>query len=80
MVISKFIVCRCGNEIEKGRAELGLKTCLSCAKRTNQPKVKGRMVYFHKTGGEIEVMSAQSFSENKKYFHRTGNRSILKQV
>jgi len=80
MQVNRHFMCSCGGVIEGGRAELGLKTCLKCANRVNAPKVKGRMVYFHKTGGQIELMSPESFSENRKYFQRTGNRSILKQV
>jgi hypothetical protein len=46
----------------------------------NKEKYKGRMVYEHKTGGYIEVLSPQYYSSNKKFFTRSGNRSILKQV
>lgn len=70
----------CGGLIEQGRVEMGLPHCLSCAQLINVGRVKGRMIYEHKTGGFIEVMSSTSYSDNKKYFHRKANRSIMKQV
>lgn len=73
-------MCGCGNPVEQARVEYGFKCCASCAHKFGTPKKKGRMVYYHKTGGEIEVMSSQSYNDNKKYFVRKANRSILKQV
>ena len=70
----------CGRLIEQGRVEMGLPHCLSCAKLINVQRVRGRMIYEHKTGGYIELMSANSYTDNKKYFHRKANRSIMKQV
>ena len=78
MKIKKHLVCRCGNIVETERVELGLKNCIECARRLNIQKKKGRMVYFHKTGGQIEVMSAQSYEENKKYFVPQGVYSSVK--
>ena len=63
--------CGCGSPIEKARQMLNLKLCKSCAfSLPDTPSVKGRMVYSHKTGAEIEIMSAESFEANKKYFIR----------
>jgi hypothetical protein len=73
-------MCGCGSPVEQARVEYGFKCCASCAHKFGTPKKKGRMVYYHKTGGEIEVMSSQSYNDNKKYFVRKANRSILKQV
>jgi len=73
-------MCGCGNPIEQARIDLELNCCASCAHQFSTPKKMGRMVYHHKTGGEIEVMSSRSYKENKKYFTRKANRSILKQV
>ena len=70
----------CGGIVEQERAELGLPNCLGCAKRIGAERYKGRMVYEHKTGGYIEVMPKESYEHNKKFFNRTGNRSVLKQV
>ena len=78
MMVDKYIMCKCGGIVEKGRVELGLKNCVACARRLNTQKVKGSMVYFHKTGGQIEVMSAQSYSENEKYFKPQGVYSSVK--
>tara|TARA_B100001564_G_C20436063_1_gene576843 strand:- start:152 stop:406 length:255 start_codon:yes stop_codon:yes gene_type:complete len=77
-MVDRYFMCRCGGIIEAGRVELGLKTCLKCAQRTNAPKVMGRMVYPHKTGGEIEILSAESYHENKKYFKPQGTHSCVK--
>ena len=70
--------CGCGNAVESARAELGLKICKSCAfAGPDVPRPKGRMVYGHKVGGEIEILSASSWQENKKYF-TPNNRSAVK--
>ena len=80
MQINQYVMCGCGNPMPRERYELGFKYCVQCAERINKPKKKGRMVYEHKTGGYIELMSAESYKDNKKYFTRKANRSILKQV
>jgi len=75
------MICGCGSPIEKVRLEFGFKLCKSCAFSLpdhDQPKVKGRMVYSHKTGGEIEIMSTESWDANKKYFIPNGPRSSVK--
>jgi hypothetical protein len=36
------------------------------------------MVYAHKTGATIEVLSAESYEENKKYFIPQGTFSSMK--
>ena len=59
--------CGCGNVIPFERAQLGKKVCVSCAERLGTPKVKGRMVFGHK-----------SFEANKKYFVPNGPRSSVK--
>lgn len=72
--------CGCGNLVEEGRRELGLKCCRSCAfTGPDVPRPKGRQVYGHKTGAEIEIHSADSWNRNKKYFIPNGNgRSCVK--
>ncbi len=43
-------------------------------------KVRGVMTFDHKTGGSIQVMSADSYKRNKKYYvPRRGCRSVMKQ-
>ena len=71
--------CGCGNMVEEARAELNLKTCKACAfSGPDVPRPRGRIVYAHKTGGEIEILSASSWNENKKYFQPNGARSAVK--
>lgn len=71
--------CGCGNLIEIGRLELNLKTCRTCAfTGPDVPKPKGRQVYGHKTGCEIEIHTAESWERNKKYFIPSGARSCVK--
>jgi hypothetical protein len=73
------MICGCGSPIEKVRLEFGFKLCKSCAfSLPEQPRVKGRMVYSDKTGGEIEILSAESWDANKKYFIPNGPRSSVK--
>lgn len=71
--------CNCGELVEQARLELKLYTCRSCAfSGPDIPRPKGRMVYGHKTAGEIEILSAESWNENKKYFQPRGARSCVK--
>jgi hypothetical protein len=72
--------CGCGSIIESARVELGLKICKSCAfTGPDIQRPKGRMVYVNgKVGAEIEILSAQSWSNNKKYFTPNGARSVVK--
>tara|TARA_R100001224_G_C3904179_1_gene109584 strand:- start:183 stop:506 length:324 start_codon:yes stop_codon:yes gene_type:complete len=76
--MNEITFCGCGKVIPFERAELGYKICVSCAGRVGTPKVKGRMVFGHKTAGSIEIMSAESFEANKKYFVPNGPRSSVK--
>jgi hypothetical protein len=71
--------CGCGNNIEQARVELGLKICKSCAfSGPDIARPRGRQVYGHKTGGEIEIYTAESWNRNKKYFLPNGARSCVK--
>jgi len=71
--------CGCGNVVELPRLELGLTICKQCAfTGPDVERPRGRIVYGHKTGGEIEILSAQSWRENKKYFIPNGARSAVK--
>jgi hypothetical protein len=74
--------CRtCDNDIEQERLEVLPNTvqCSACAHKYNfiQPK-KGIMVFTHKTGGELQTMSADFYSKNKQYFVPNGARSVMK--
>lgn len=58
----------CNNLIEEGRLELGLDICKACAFRgVGQVTRKGAMIYSHKTAGEMQIMSNESFGEYRKY-------------
>jgi hypothetical protein len=74
--------CRtCNNNIEQERLEVLPNTvfCSLCAHKHNVVKPRlGRMVYSHKTGAEIQIMSPQSFSETKMYYEPIGARSAVK--
>jgi len=73
------MICGCGSEVELARIELNLKICKSCAfTGPDIARPKGRMVYGHKTAGEIEILSASSWNTNKKYFIPNGARSAVK--
>ncbi len=42
-------------------------------------KGRGVMTFDHKTGGSVQVMSAESYERNKKYYvPRKGCRSVMK--
>jgi hypothetical protein len=70
--------CNCGNEIEPARVEIGKENCFSCASLNDSNRPKGRMVFGHKTAGEIQIFSAESFRETKKYYTPNGARSCVK--
>jgi hypothetical protein len=74
--------CRiCNNSIEVERLEVLPSTvfCSACAHKHNAVKPRlGRMVYSHKTGAEIQIMSPKSFSDTKMYYEANGARSAVK--
>ena len=70
--------CGCGSLVNPLRVEMGYKICVSCSESIGSRRVKGRMVYGHKTGASIEIMSAESWDRNKKYFVPNGPRSSVK--
>lgn len=71
--------CGCGGMVEPARAELNLKICKYCAfTGPDVQRPRGYMSYAHKTGAEIEIHSAQSWKEKKKYYVPNGARSCVK--
>ncbi len=73
------MICGCGRQVEKAREELGLKICKTCAFAIpDRPKVKGHMVYGHKTAGSIQIFTNESWERNKKYYVPNGPRSCVK--
>ena len=74
--------CSCCSEaIESARAELGLRVCLSCAKRgVSQSRYMGAQVYEHKTAGFLQVMLPDTFADFKAKTSRKGQSSTLRNV
>ena len=61
---------RCCNIIEPLRLEALPDTtvCISCAQKGhNQKQIKGIMCFDHKTGGTMQVVSPDNFSEYRRY-------------
>ena len=74
--------CRaCTNAIEPERLEILPNTvmCSGCANKHNITKPrKAFTVHSHKTGSEIQIVSADYFERNKRYFIPDGPRSCVK--
>tara|TARA_R110000772_G_scaffold70239_1_gene154620 strand:- start:237 stop:482 length:246 start_codon:yes stop_codon:yes gene_type:complete len=73
-----MIACGCGRVVEQARIELNLKRCKQCAFSDDVERPKGVMIYSHKTGGQIEIHSADSWKEKRKYYVPNGARSAVK--
>lgn len=59
------------------RGELGFEPCM---KKANEEKPRGVMVYEHKTGPTLWVLSKEAFEDYKAKNRRTGQQSILRNV
>ena len=71
----------CSESIEDVRAELGLRVCMSCAKRgVSQSRYMGAQVYEHKTAGFLQVMLPDTFADFKAKTSRKGQSSTLRNV
>lgn len=73
-----MIICGCGKAVEEARLELNLKRCKECAFSNDVERPRGVMIYSHKTGGQIEIHSADSWREKRKYYVPSGARSCVK--
>ena len=71
-------ICICGKPIHPMRTELGFDNCIDCANANPVEPPKGRMVYDGKVGAQIEIMSAETWRDNKGYFIPKGGRSCVK--
>lgn len=72
---------KCSNNVEAARVEFGMKTCKTCAfSGSDVARYRGNMVYDHKTSPSIQIMSAQCWDEQKKYYKPMGGntRSAVK--
>ena len=76
------MICRiCSGSIEPERLEILPTTvaCSACANKHNITKPrKAFTVHSHKTGSEIQIVSADYFEQNKRYFIPDGARSCVK--
>lgn len=72
-----MITCGCGRAVEEARIELNLKRCKKCAFSNDVERPKGVMVYSHKCAPEIEIHSADSWRDKRKYYV-PNNRSCVK--
>jgi hypothetical protein len=70
--------CGCGNIIQTERSELGFKNCTNCAQAAYKGKPKGVMLWAHKTAPELQIMSSDSWQDQKKYYVPNGARSAVK--
>ena len=64
----------CGNNVPKGRSELGYTICVNCS---TEEKVACHTIYPHKTGGYIQVVSKEQ-SENPNRLDRRGYSGVKK--
>jgi hypothetical protein len=76
------MICRiCTEAIEPERLEI-LPNTVACSACANKHKLGvprlGRMVYSHKTGAEIQIMSQRSFKDTRMYYEPNGARSAVK--
>jgi hypothetical protein len=68
--MNENITCGCGSLVEPERVSLlNSRICSQCASVTqkNWQKPKGVMIYGHKTGAEIQVLTADQFANHRKY-------------
>jgi RNA polymerase-binding transcription factor DksA len=74
--------CRiCKNLIELERLNVLPSTvfCSNCAHKHNTVKPRrGVMIYDSKVGGELQIMSAELYEREKKYYEPIGARSAVK--
>lgn len=76
------MICKiCSGEIEAERLSI-LPNTVACSACANKHKLGvprlGRMIFSHKTGAEIQIMSQQSFKDTKMYYEPVGSRSAVK--
>ena len=71
----------CASLIEQERLEIVPDTsfCAPCAQKVQPVRAKKAFLSFdHKTGGVLQVMSAEDYDRNRKYFIPNGARSCVK--
>ncbi len=72
---------QCGAEVEQERLQLlkNTRVCSNCARNVSTTKIKGVMVYPHKTGGFIQLVNTDTYNTFKKATNRIGQKSVLRQ-
>jgi len=68
----------CNQPIPEGRVEAlpNIQTCLPCKQEhEGEQRIMGHMVYNHKTGGEIQVVTPQQFDDLQRLNRRGYKRS-----
>jgi hypothetical protein len=73
----------CGSKVESERIELlDSYVCAACAQSgiAQPPVEKGIMVYDHKTGGQLHIVSEAGYELHKESFGRVGQQSILRKI
>ena len=74
-----YMHCKCGNLIEKERPNLNLTSCKSCAfTGKDVGKVRGTMIYSHKTAPTLQIMNKEVFDSTRRYYVPNGARSAVK--
>lgn len=69
----KCIQCH-NNQVEEARLEIGLDTCLECAKKVS--KVKGYMSFQHKTAPVVQIVHDwKNYSKYAPHGRNTGRGS-----
>lgn len=76
------MICKlCSGEIEPERLEI-LPNTVACSVCANKHKLgvprKAFTVHSHKTGSEIQIVSAEFFDKNKSYYIPNGGFSTIK--
>jgi len=66
------------NDTIKKLIELGIFTDPNFVPREKERNRFGRMCYAHKTAGEIEIFTKESFEKTKHYYDANGARSAIK--
>lgn len=76
----KYCKC-CASAIELERLNIVPNTtfCAPCAQKLQPVKPnKGYLSFDHKTGGTLQILSAEDYEKNKCYFIPNGSRSCVK--
>lgn len=71
--------CQCGRDVEEARIKILESTiCSICAKNKKTSKVKGIMIWDHKTAPYIQIVDEQTHKQFHEDTDRKGQKSILR--